>query len=183
MRVPWQKVPQNSKNATLFNKYSTLIEFYTNKTNRIKHPMTHYKTAMLLAGFLLMTPVFLQSQNPAGSTQYLTIVAEMSKAGLFSPGKSIYISQNGDSYKRERLDTKATEGYYDFNPVIHIIQKYNREGWKVVTSNLSVNKQVPQQTLYILMERKKPYGMDSCPVDTILDEQGQGQEMVPLEII
>jgi hypothetical protein len=145
--------------------------------------MKHYRTTILLAGILLMMPVLTQSQAPSGSTHYMTIVAKMDRAGLLTTG-SIYISQNGETYERKTLKTKATEGYYDFNPVIRIIQKHTREGWKVITSNISGDsKNGPEQTLYILMQRTKPYRINPNPIDTLINEQGQQQEVFPMEII
>jgi len=145
--------------------------------------MKHYKPALLLAATLLALPVLSQNQTASGPTQYMTIVAEMAPGGLLSPGKSIFISQLGENYKEVRLDKKASQGNYDFNQVIRIIQEYNRQGWKVVTSNLSANKQVPQRTLYILMERTQPAPAQADPADTIPDKPGHQQEFIPMDII
>ena len=145
--------------------------------------MKHYRTPMLIAGILLMIPVLSRSQAPSDPTQYMTIVAEMNKAGLLTTG-SIYISQNGETYNRKTLKSKTTEGFYDFNPVIRIIQKYNREGWKVITSNIAgESKPGPEQTLFILMQRKKPYRINPNPIDTLINEQGQRHQVLPMEII
>jgi hypothetical protein len=145
--------------------------------------MKHYKTPMLLAAVLLMLPVLSQSRVPSGHSQYMTIVAKMDQAGLLTTG-SIYISKNGETYNRKILKTKEVEGFYDFNPMIRIIQKYNRAGWEVITSNIAGDsKQGPEQTLYILMQRKKPCRINPNPIDTLINEQGQRYEMLPMEII
>jgi len=100
--------------------------------------------------------------------EYMTIIADIDHPEFLNSSK-IYISVNGEVYKEKKIPKNETEGKYDYNPLIRIIREYNKLGWEIMSSNLSIASENSdkQDYIFILMKREKPYEIDQTPVDTI----------------
>ena len=122
---------------------------------------------------LLLTAATSQSfTNPdPRDTHYLIIVADLSHPGFLSTG-TIYLSINGQEYRKERVPSSEVEGKYDYSYLIGLIKKYNQQGWKLFKSDLSVVAEKPRESghIFIMMTRKNPYGIDRTPIDTIYQD-------------
>jgi hypothetical protein len=104
--------------------------------------------------------------------EYLTIIADIDHPEFLNSSK-IYISINGEAYKEKKIPKDETKGKYDYNPLIKIIREYNKLGWEIMTSNLSIASENSdkQDYIFIMMKREEPYEIDHTPVDTIIENK------------
>jgi len=121
--------------------------------------------ALLSGSFSVM------SQDRA-TTEYLTIIADIDHPEFLNSSK-IYISINGETYKEKKIPKDETKGKYDYNPLIKTIREYNKLGWEIMTSNLSIASENSdkQDYIFIMMKREEPYEIDHTPVDTIIENK------------
>ena len=132
--------------------------------------MKPLKLFLSLIIFMMWVPD-LSAEPPAEDTQYLIIVADMTRPAFLSTGK-IYISIDGQQYIEEKVPSKEVKGRYDYSYLIQVIKKFNREGWRLLNGDLSVlaEKSKQQARIFIMMTRKDPYGVDRTPIDTIYQD-------------
>ncbi len=102
--------------------------------------------------------------------EYLTIMTDIKHPEFLNSSK-IYISINGEKYEEKKISKSETAGKYDYNPLIKIIREYNKLGWEIMASNLSIASENSnkQDYIFIIMKREEPYEIDHTPVDTIIE--------------
>lgn len=130
------------------------------------------KSTAIFAVILLLSSLNLTKGQDIPNTEYMIIVTDIGHSELLEKSK-IYISINGKKYLEKKISKKATEGKYDFNPLISLIREYNRKGWKMVSSNFSSSPDESNgnELLYIVMTRKSRASIDMIPIDTILNKR------------
>ena len=74
---------------------------------------------------------------------YVTIVATGAKPEMCN------VSINGEKY--EAIDLPTPKDWYNYNEVIKIVKKYEKDGYELFTSNMFTNEITPQ--IYFLLRK------------------------------
>ena len=88
---------------------------------------------------------FFIGQQVFAQNDYVTIAQSGTRPNF------IFISNNGESYKKNKLDNDEVENgkEYNYTTVLKFVRKYEKKGYKMVTSNYSEN------VVYFLMRKEE----------------------------
>ncbi len=104
--------------------------------------------ALLIIGLIAIFTSFKTDQKE--STEYMTIDVDI------FPDYEINISINGEYKQTKYKEIAKNKEWFNFNPVIKIIQDYEKEGWEVISNSFVFTGSVggdPHN--YFLLKRKK----------------------------
>lgn len=95
--------------------------------------------------FVISVRSFSQSDLPCNSCEYMTIISEFDGSELYL----IFITQPDGQYEKIKLEKRGTYASMETTAILELLEKYNDEGWKLESSNLTDNN------IYFLLSRER----------------------------
>lgn len=95
------------------------------------------------------------NRETAVQKQFMTIVVTSQDSAKHLLA---HVSTNGEDYAKELINEETkSEGDYDFNPVLQMLQEYQRGGWRIIASSIETERKpdVNDKIInYFFLERK-----------------------------
>jgi hypothetical protein len=115
----------------------------------MKHSTIKFSLLLSLIIFIVPENTFGQmSDNPANKVQefeHMTIVTKQYNGKI----AVIYISNSNGYYDEIMKDNLKEIEKFDYLPVFELIDKYSKEGWEIISSNMTnFSKPTEQEILY-----------------------------------
>lgn len=97
------------------------------------------------------------NRNVTVQKEFMTIVVTSPDSGKHL---TAHVSTNGQDYAKELIggqEDSESKGDYDFNPVLQMLQEYQRGGWRIIASSMEIDEkpEVNDKIInYFFLERK-----------------------------